>query len=332
MIDLDATIVRTRADKQDAAPTYKRTFGHHPLLAIVAETDEVLAGMMRPGNAGANTAADHVTVLADALAQLPARWRTGHEPGDDPALVEHPIVVRADAAGATHWLAEECRDRNLAFSIGYAIDGRVRDALLLIEEDQWTTAANRGGPRPGAEIVEVTHLVNLDAWPDGTRLIVRRERPHPGAQLSLFDTIEGKRHTAFITDRHGGDIARLELDQRNRARAETVIRDTKACGLANLPFDDIVANTTWMHLCFAANDLLSWAQRISLTGQLRRAVPKTIRYRLLHVAATITPAGRHLRLDQHWPWTHVLLNAIHRLRHQFRSPNVTTTPAARTSP
>jgi hypothetical protein len=103
--------------------------------------------------------------------------------------------------------------------------------------------------------------VNLDAWPTGTRLIVRRERPHPGAQLSLFDTVDGFRHTACITNTAGYDIAALELRQRQRARAENVIRDAKATGLANLPFDDIVNNDVWMQLCFTANDLLAWANR-----------------------------------------------------------------------
>ena len=160
--------------------------------------------------------------------------------------------------GASHWLSEECRDRNIEYSIGYAIDERVRNALLLVQEQDWAPAVDTNAkPRPGAEFVELTDLVNLAAWPTGTRLIVRRERPHPGAQLTLFDTIEGRRHTAFITDT--ADIAGLELRQRQRARADNVIRDTKACGLANLPFDDIVNNDTWKRLCFAANDLLAWA-------------------------------------------------------------------------
>ena len=103
-IDMDATIIRTKADKQDAAPTYKRTYGHHPLLAMCAETDEVLAGMLRPGNAGANCAEDHVVVLAAAIDQLPAMWQAGHRGGDDVADVQHRILVRADSAGASHWL------------------------------------------------------------------------------------------------------------------------------------------------------------------------------------------------------------------------------------
>lgn len=329
IIDIDSTIIRTKADKQDAAPTYKGTFGHHPLLAMCAETDEVLAGILRAGNAGANTAIDHVQLLADALGQLPAVWRAGHDAADDASLVDRKILVRADSAGASHWLAEECVARNIEFSLGYQIDERVRDGVTWVPAGCWHPAVDADGTcRDGAEVVELTDLVNLDTWPAGTRLIVRRERPHPGAQLSLFDTVEGFRHTAFITNTAGYDIAALECRQRQRARAENVIRDAKATGLANLPFNDLVNNDVWMQLCFCANDLLAWAQAIGCVGQLRRATPKTIRHRLLHVAARITPTGRRLRLDRHWPWTTALLDAITRVRTAFASLTVTPTPAA----
>jgi hypothetical protein len=186
IIDVDATIVRTRSDKEDAGPTHKRTWGHFPLLAMIAETGEVLTGMFRPGNAGANKAEDHVVVLAAALAQLPADWQAGHQPGDDPTSVAHKLLARADSAGASHWFAEECRNRNIGYSLGYAIDHRIRDALLLVQEEDWQPATEPGGrPRPGAQVTELTGLVNLAAWPQGTRLIVRRERPHPGAQLAV---------------------------------------------------------------------------------------------------------------------------------------------------
>jgi hypothetical protein len=329
IIDVDSTIIATKADKGDAAPTYKGTYGHHPLLAMCAETDEILAGMMRPGNAGANTAADHVVLLAEAIAQLPPVWRAGHDTDDNPGRIERRILVRSDAAGASHWLAEECVERNCEYSLGYPIDERVRGGVVCIDDPDWQPAVdNNGDACDGAAVVELTDFVNLDAWPVGTRLIVRRERPHPGAQLSLFDTIEGFRHTAFITNTAGGDIAALELRQRQRARAENIIRDAKATGLANLPFDDIVNNDVWMQLCFCANDLLAWAQTIGCTRQLRRATPKTIRHRLLHIAARITPTGQRLRLDRHWPWTTTLLDAIHRVRAAFTSLNVTTPSAA----
>ena len=328
VIDLDATLVTTKADKQDAAATYKRSYGHHPLLAMCAETSEVLSIMLRPGNAGSNTAADHVTVLGAAVAQLPEAWSAGHQAGDDPVEALRSVLVRADAAGASHWFAEECRDRNIGYSLGSYIDHRVRDALLLVQEEDWEPAVEPGGRRrPGAEVTDLTGLVNLDAWPDRTRLVVRRERPHPGAQLSLFDTIEGFRHTAFITDTTGSDIAALELRHRQRARAEQVIRDAKACGLANLPFSSRADNDAWCQLVACANDLLAWAQRSTLDGPLRRATPNTIRYRLLHIAARTTPAGRRLRLDATWPWADKLHAAIERARTRLRPLTVPLRPA-----
>jgi hypothetical protein len=329
IVDFDATLINTKADKQDARPNYKRGYGHHPLLAIVAETDEILTAKLRPGNAGSNTAVDHVTVLADALDQLPPTWSAGHNVGDNLELVEHQVLIRADAGGASHWFAEECVDRNLEFSFGFHIDHRVRDGVMMVPTGCWHPAIDAGGHRrDGAEVVELTEFIDLSTWPTGTRLIVRRERPHPGAQLSLFDTIEGFRHTAFITNQISFDVAALELQQRQRARAENVIRDTKACGLANLPFDDLVSNEVWMNLCFAANDLLGWAQRIGCVGQLRRATPKTIRHRLLHIAARITPNSRRLRLDQDWPWTRTVIDAIARVRAAFESLTATTSPSA----
>ena len=199
-LDFDATLLDAHSEKQYAAPTYKRGFGFHPLGVWCDETTEFLAGMLRPGNAGANSAADHVAVLDAALAQLPPEWRAGHGAGDDPAEVVHPILARADSAGATHGFVDALVERNIGFSIGFDVDGRVRDALLLVQEEDWVPAIEAdGSPRPGAWVTELTKLVDLGTWPRATRLVCRRERPHPGAQLSLFDTSEGFRHTCFIT-------------------------------------------------------------------------------------------------------------------------------------
>ena len=218
------------------------------------------------------------------------------------------------------------RSRHIGYSFGYWVDHRVRDALLLVQEEDWQPARQANGQRrAGAQVVEITHLVNLDAWPDDTRLIVRRERPHPGAQLSLFDTVEGLRHTCFITDTTGHDLAALDLRHRRRGRMEQIIRDTKACGLGRFPFDAAHLNDTWMQLALCANDLLCWARRISLTGPLRHATPKTIRHRLLHVAALTNP--RRLRLDTTWPWASILHDAIHAVRTRLQPPNVALQPA-----
>ena len=329
IIDMDATLITTRADKGDAAATYKRTYGHHPLLAILAERGEILAGMLRPGNAGSNTAEDHVVVLGQAIDALPETWRRGHQPGDPAEEAVKDLLVRADSAGASHWLAEECRDRNCRFSFGYQITGRIRDALLLVQEEDWVPARDGDGRRrDGAWVTELSRLVDLEGWPPATRLICRRERPHPGAQLSLFDTVEGFRHQCVLTDQPEADVAVLEWRHRQRGQAESVIRDAKACGLANLPFDDVVNHDVWCRLVAAAVNVLAWARRLTLTGPLRRATPKTIRYRLLHTAGRLTRRGRHLHLDATWPWTPILLNALDRLHTLFPPHTVTNKTTA----
>ena len=341
IVDVDATIVTTKTDKQDAAPTYKRTFGHHPLLAMNAEAGEILAMTLRPGNAGSNTAVDHVELLDRVIDALPTEYRSGRPTGPYAAEgrepVERAVLVRTDAAGATHWFAEHCRERTCAFSFGYAITGAVRDALLLVDEWDWEPAINTDGEeRTGAWVVELTDLVDrlrrvragdppLSTWPPGTRLLIRRERPHPGAQLTLFDTVDGYRHQALIIDQTGVPVA-LELRHRQRACAEQVIRDAKACGLANLPSADVVNNQIWCQLVTAAVNLLAWAKRLTLTGPLRRATPKTIRYRLLHVAARVRP--HRLDLAANWPWTPTLLAALDRLHTLTTPPNVTRPAAA----
>ena len=317
-IDFDATLVTAHSDKQDAAPTYKRGFGFHPLGVWCDETDEPLAAMLRPGNAGANNAADHVALLGEAIAGLPAEHRAGHDMGDDSAAVVHPILVRADSAGATHGFVEALRSRNIEFSLGYAIDGRVRDGLLLVPEEHWEPAVNADGSRRrDAFVVELTDLVDMDRWGETTRLICRRERPHPGAQLSLFDTAEGWRHTCFITNNDGDDIAALEVRHRAHARVEDRVRNWKNTGLANLPFEDFVRSQAWVAASLLASCLLAWTQLVCLDGDLALAEPKTLRYRLLHVAARLATRGRqlHLRIDQTWPWRHQLAHAYNRLRH-----------------
>ena len=178
VIDIDATIVTCRSDKQDAAGTWKRSFGFHPLVAMDTERREVLAQMVRPGNAGSNTAADHVQILADAIDALPGTERAGHSFDDDPEAVACEIVIRADASGATHWLAEEATDRNCLFSLGYAIDDRVRlavEASMALDEATRRRASRRwipaveadGEARDGAEVADLTDFVDLDTWPLG---------------------------------------------------------------------------------------------------------------------------------------------------------------------
>lgn len=317
VLDFDATLVTSHAEKQDAAPTYKRGFGFHPLGVWCDTTTEPLAAMLRPGNAGSNDADHHLELLDQALAVLPADYQVGHDVDDTPDMVVHPILVRADSAGATHDFVRGIKEANCDYSVGFPIDGRVRDALMLVQEEDWVQAIELNGDiRQGAWVAELTDLVDLDAWPENTRLVCRRERPHPGAQLTLFDTAEGFRHTCFITNTDDGDIAALELRHRGHARVEDRVRTWKDCGLANLPFDSIVRNQAWVALTLIAGALLAWSQMVCLDGQLAKAEPKSLRYRILHVAGLLVRRGHQLilRLDETWPWAGDLAQAFTRLR------------------
>ncbi|MCW2653086.1 MAG: transposase family protein, partial [Mycobacterium sp.] len=264
-LDVDATITIDHSDnKEQAAATWKKTWGHHPLLVFLDRLEiaggEALAGLLRPGNAGSNTAADHVTVLGWALDSLPAAYRPNP---DDPGAQK--ILVRCDSAGATHTFADACRTAGVGFSFGYAVDARVRDAVeTLNTTDGWSPAIDSGGGiRDGAWVAEATDLVEMNSWPAGTRLILRKERPHPGAQLRFTDS-DGLRVTAFITDTgHGvipGQLGGLELRHRQHARVEDRIREAKATGLRNLPCQRADANAAWLEILLAATDLVAWSK------------------------------------------------------------------------
>jgi hypothetical protein len=313
VLDLDATIVLCHSEKESAAPTWKHTFGYHPLLCFLDSTGEALAGLLRSGNAGSNTAADHITVLDQALQQIPDAYRFGS-----------PILIRSDSAGSSHaFLAHirSLRDQGLRteFSVGVAIGAPVRAAITAATD--WVPALDGDGSlRDGAELVELTGLVDpvlLAGFPAGTRLICRRERPHPGAQLSLFDTINGMRHQVFATDtpHGGGSVQFLEVRHRAHARVEDRIRTGKATGFGRFPSRQFAINAAWLELALTGIDLLAWTQHLLLDGALALAEPKKLRYRLLHVAAKLTRTARitTLRIAERWPWTDDLIHAFHRL-------------------
>lgn len=309
VVDFDATLITSHSDKTGAEPTYKRGYGFHPLLAFLDGTGEALGGILRPGNAGSNTAADHVTLLAMALAQLPV----------DPTEVE--VIARADSAGLTHGFIDACVGANVAFSVGHDLTEPVRTACLNVPERAWRPAITADGLdyRDGAEIAEITGMVNLERWPPGTRMIVRREIPHPGAQLTFTD-IDGRRFQAFITNQTEPDIAYLEALQRGRGRAEKLICDLKDTGCTNLPSADFAINHAWLTCALIAHDLLVWMRHLCLDGDLAKAEPKRLRYTLLHAAGLIARSARRtrLRLAAGWPWANQLVTAFdrcHQLRH-----------------
>lgn len=317
IIDVDATLITAHSEKQGAAPTFKRGFGHHPLWTFVdhgAEgTGEPLAVLLRPGNAGSNTAADHITVIRDALRQLPD-YRPGTRPG-------RKVLIRADSAGGTHELLNWLVGQRLSYSVGFTLPDTITELLATIPESDWQIAYDAdGAPRRGAAVLEVTGLLDLSRWPAAMRVIVRRERPHPGAQLRLTDR-DGNRLTAFATNTTPGgpgrQLADLELRHRRRARAEDRIRVAKDTGLRNLPLHDLDQNRIWCAVVALAVELTAWAQLLALPAHpARRWEPKRLRLRIFSLAARLTRSGRRtvLHLPGHAPWAALLLQAITTLR------------------
>ncbi|MEU4351805.1 IS1380 family transposase [Streptomyces sp. NPDC023838] len=308
-VDLDGVLVIAHSDKEDAAPTWKRTYGHHPLMGFVDHgqggNGEPVAALLRPGNAGSNTAADHITAAQLALAQLPKKYRRGRR-----------TLIRTDSAGGTHdfvaWLAQ--RGRWLSYSVGMVITDAIHQHVLRIPASAWTPAVEADGEvRDGAWVAELTGDV-LDGWPAGMRLIVRKERPHPGAQLRLTDA-DGMRPTCFATSTADQPIAELELRHRLRARAEDRIRAARATGLRNLPLHRTAQNKVWLEIVQIALDLLAWMPMLALTGTARLWEPRRLRLRLFTTAGQLVSTGRRriLRLARHWPWTSHITAALERL-------------------
>jgi Transposase DDE domain group 1 len=308
-VDLDATIVIAHSEKEQASPTWKKTFGHHPMTAWAdhgeAGNGEPLALMLRAGNAGSNTAADHIEVAGLAVAQLPRHLR-------------RTVLVRADSGGGTHeflkWLT--ARSRRLHYSVGMTITEEMQAAILKVPAEGWTPAYDGDGQvRDGAWVADITGLLDLDDWPAGMRVIVRKERPHPGAQLRFTD-IDGHRFTAFATDTSKGQLADLELRHRRRARCEDRIRCAKDTGLRNLPLKGFAQNQVWCEIVALACELLAWTQMLALTGTARRWEPKRLRLRLFSVAGRLASSGRRLRLRlaTRWPWAEKVTAATTRLQ------------------
>ena len=303
VIDWDATLLEAFSRKQGATGTFKKGFGHHPLLCYLDGSREALAGVLRDGNAGSNTAADHMTVGDLALAQLPA------------GVLDGEIIARVDGAGATHVFTQWCRDAQIRFSVGSALTQDVLAAALSIGDEEWKQAlCQDGSENPDAWVCELTGRVNLTSWPAHSRLICRSVRLAQGTQLG-FGHADGFRYEVFLTDLPG-DIRDRDLFHRGHARVEDRIRDAKDLGLSNLPFQTFANNEAWLLLTQLAQDLLAWSQALLLTGDLARAEPKTLRYRLWHTAARIARHARrvHLRLDRHWPWAAQLVAAFTRLQ------------------
>ena len=334
-LDVDASISVDHSDrKENAAAPWKRTFGFHTLLVFADRPEiaggEALAGKLRPGNAGSGTTCDHVEVLTEALASLPEEfWPRPGDP-DSPK-----VLIRSDSAGATYGFAEFCREQGVGFSFGFAVKLPVRDALGLLADaawlacldgiDVWYPTINADGTiRDGAWVAEATGLLDLSAWPTGSRVILRKERPHPGAQLT-FQDVDGHRVTGFITDTPAGTVpgqlAGLDLRHRQHARVEDRIRQAKATGMRNFPCHSYASNSAWLEIVMTAMDLVAWTKLLGFADEpdLATCEIATFRYRVLHVAARITRSARRtrLRIDLNWRWATHISKAWHQIRAAF---------------
>jgi hypothetical protein len=282
-VDLDATIVIAHSEKEHAAPTWKHTYGFHPMTAFIDHgeggTGEAAALLLRRGNAGSNTADDHITAGRLALNQIPAH-------------LHKQVLIRTDSAGGTHAFLAWVSARRLKYSIGFTLTDDIEAAILALPEDRWEVAYNADRqPRTGAWVAELSGMLDLSSWPKGMRVIVRRERPHPGAQLRFTD-LDGHRFTCFVTGtRPGGgrgQLADLELRHRRRARCEDRIRTAKDSGLRNLPLHGFNQNQIWLELVALAGELTAWTQMLALADHpARRWEPKRLRLRLFSAAGCL---------------------------------------------
>ena len=341
-IRLDATVTLAHSDKELAEAGYKG-FGHHPLLAACDNTGgEPLAWMLRRGSAGSNTTADHLVLLDAAIAALPPAFR-------------RKLMVTADGAGASHGLIARLdqlaarRGYELIYSVGWVLSERERAALRLVPEQAWQIAIDGSGEirerRAGdacadlrcahracwieeAHVTELTSLLRegpagdqLDGWPEAMRVFARRERPHPGAQLSLFETADGWRYSVWVTNRPAdtkgwlGQNAYLDAAHRVHARIEDAIRTGKDAGLGHFPSFDFAVNAAWLTAAMTGQILLAWLKLLALDSDLATAEPKTLRYRVLHAAARLVRGGRRrrLKIQATWPWTEAITTAWQRI-------------------
>ncbi|MCA1671377.1 MAG: IS1380 family transposase [Actinobacteria bacterium] len=311
VVRMDAAILISHSDKEQAAGTFKHTYGHHRLMAWCDNTDESLVFRLRPGNAGSNTAADHIAVLDEALAQIPSRHR-------------RDLLITVDGAGATLDLVRHITTLNAApgrrvhYSVGFDLDERARTAIAPVPEGAWQAVWDTdGNPRDldDAGVVELTGLLRehpdgdqFANWPADMRVICRRERPSAGAQLSLFEQADGWRYQLIATNTPTGQPVFLEARHRPHARVEDRIRCAKATGIEHLPSKSYEINQAWCVAAMIACDLLCWLRLLCLDGPLALAEPKTLRYRLLHTAVRLVRGQRKrkIKIPVAWPWAREL--------------------------
>ncbi len=286
------------------------------MFCFADQTGECLSALLRPGNAGANAVADHLVVLDNGIAQLPEGVAVGHRPGDDPSLVIRDVVVRTDSAGCTEGFVTGCRDRNVGFCVVARTNAQVQGAIFSAVgmDELWEPALTQdGGQREGAAVIELTDEVDLSSFPEGTRLIVRREPLHPGAQQTLFKATD-YRYWGHYTDCEG-DPVDLDCAMRAHAHVEDHILRLKESGLCRFPFADLEANRAWLMVVALSADLVRWFQLLCLDGALAKARPKALRWSFFHAPGRLVRTGRRqiVRILDHWPTAEAIVGAHRRI-------------------
>ena len=322
VIDLDATLITAHSDKEGAAPTFKKGYGFHPLGAWLANTTESLAMLLRPGNAGSNTFADHAAVLTAAIRQIPSRFRSR-------------LLVRVDGAGAsheliTHLLSLTSRRRTVLFTCGWAITEADERAIAVLPAAAWQAAVDQDGAvQEDKHVAEITHLLSRAAgWPDGLRWIVRRTKPsrRQSKNLTAFERATGWRYSIIVTSIPDAGIPGvpgshhaqfIDVLHREHAIVEDGVRTAKAMGLRNLPSKTWIVNRGWVLAANVAADLSAWCRLLGLYDQedLKDAEPDTLRYRLLSLPARLVrhARARVLKISRTWPWKEAFLACWQRL-------------------
>jgi hypothetical protein len=316
VVDVDASLVESHSDKQGAAPTFKKhIYGLHPIVVSVANTSEILAVLLRHGNAGSNTVIDHIAVLTEAIAQIPARHRK-------------KIIFRADGAGATKellaWIKAEAAERGYTwhYSVGFDVTESVRTAITTVPADVWVPALTPEGTiRRGAHTTEITGVLDLaDGWPERMRVMARTEPLHPKhrKQASEIEKQRGQRFQAVATDLPGHHYPKLDALHRNHAGVETIIKDAKNLGLKRLPSYYLAFNQAWCVAVAIAADLLAWLRLLTLDHHptLTKATPDTLRSTLLHAPARLIHHARrrHIRHPAGHPHHDDLTHAWQKIR------------------
>lgn len=314
ILDIDASLVQIHSgNKEQAAPTYKGRYGFHPMFCFADATGETLSALLRPGNAGANTVVDHIAVLDAAIAQLPTDVAAGHRSGEDREALRREMIVRADSAGCTEDFLKACADRHVGFYVTARSNAQITAAIFdaIGVEEVWLGALGQDGePKDGAHVAELTSWIDRAKLPDGTRLIARREPLHPGAQRSLFPSLD-YHYWGFYTDLQAGDPRDFDVTARAHAHVEQHISRLKDSGLCRFPFTGFEDNATWLMVVGMAADLVRWFQLLCLQGAWRDARPKALRWSIFHTPGRLVHSARRriVRVIEAWPTTDVRVDA-----------------------